>query len=96
VLRPEDDFDVAVTTRTLSGGSGSLTEHRRHSLVIHLGGSLTPNDQAPAFKVIPTRSAKAINGMFPVTFGRLFHDHTEIVSALGASSSDVLLHKRRY
>jgi hypothetical protein len=85
---------VAVTTRALSGGSGSLTEHLRHSPVIHLGGgSLTPNDQAPAFKVIPTRSTKAIDGMFSVTLGSLVHDHTEIVSALGASSSDVLRHR---
>jgi len=33
--------------------------------------------------------------MLSVTFWRLVHDHAEIVSALGASSSDVFGHRRR-
>ena len=58
--------------------------------MIDMGRFVAPKDQSPVFKLIATHSAKAVDRMFSVTFGRLVHSDTEIVPALGAFSSDVL------
>ena len=54
---------------------------------------LTPHDQPPAFQLISTKRTKAGDGMLAITFWGLVHDYAEIVSALGAVSSDVFSHR---
>jgi len=72
-------------------GSRALTKYLRNS-VIPPGRSLTSQDQSPAVKLISTPGTEAVDGMLAVTLWRLIHDHTEIVLAPGAVSSDVLSH----